>query len=101
MVLNRQEEHTMHKRQWTSKQKAAIVLQGLKGKPTALLCTEHQIAQSQYYKWRDEFLSQSHRAFDMREQTQRETRLLQENTYLKSIVGELNLELKKLDEVFE
>jgi transposase-like protein len=91
----------MMRRQWTSKQKAAIVLQGLKGTPVSQLCVQHQISQGQYYQWRDQFLSSIHKVFELRDQTQRETRLMQENTYLKAIVGELNMELKKLDEVFE
>lgn len=39
----------MQKRKWDSKTKAIIILQGLKGKPIAELCAEHQITQSQYY----------------------------------------------------
>jgi len=38
----------MVKRQWNSKQKAMIVLQGLKGTPVAELCVQHQISQGQY-----------------------------------------------------
>jgi len=34
-----------------------IVLEGLKGKPVAEVCTEHQISQAQYYQWRDQFLA--------------------------------------------
>ena len=40
----------MHKRTWDAKTKALIVLEGLKGKPIAEICTEHQISQSQYYQ---------------------------------------------------
>ncbi len=44
----------MQKRKWDAKTKAMIVLEGLKGKPVAAICTEHQISQSQYYQWRDQ-----------------------------------------------
>ena len=47
----------MQRRKWEPKTKALIVLQGLRGKPVAELCTEHQISQAQFYPWRDQFLA--------------------------------------------
>ena len=90
----------MQRRKWDSKTKALIVLQGLKGKPVAELCTEHQISQAQFYQWRDQFLANASKTFDIRQQTQREARLEQENGRLKKLVGELTMELKKSEEVF-
>ena len=46
----------MKRRNWDPKTKATIVLQGLKGQPIVDLCNEHQISQTQYYLWREEFL---------------------------------------------
>ena len=47
----------MKTRKWTTEQKVAVVLEGLRGqKSVSDLCREHQIVQSQYYKWRDRFL---------------------------------------------
>jgi transposase len=89
------------RRKWDSKTKAMIVLQGLKGKPVSAICQEHQINQAQYYQWRDQFLTHSAKAFEVDQQTQREAGLLRENTRLKKLVGELTLELKKSDEVWE
>jgi putative transposase len=43
----------MHRRTWDAKTTALIVLEGLKGKPVGEICTEHQISQSLYYRWRD------------------------------------------------
>ena len=40
----------MQRRKWDSQAKAVIVIEGLKGKPVAEICTEHQISQSQYYQ---------------------------------------------------
>lgn len=91
----------MKRRKWDAKTKAAIVVQGLKGKPVAELCTEHQISQAQYYQWRDQFLTHAGQAFEVHQQSQRENRLHQENARLKQLVGELTLELKKSDEVWE
>jgi transposase-like protein len=90
----------MQRRKWDAKTKAMIVLEGLKGKPIAELCNEHQLSQAQYYQWRDQFLAHAAKAFEVHEQSQREARLTQENARLKTLVGELTLELKKSDEVF-
>lgn len=46
----------MSYRKWTSVQKMAIVLEGLKSQATvAEICRNHGISQTQYYKWRDLF----------------------------------------------
>ena len=82
----------MHRRKWDAKTKAIIVLEGLKGKPVAEICTEHQISQSQYYQWRDQFLAHAANAFEVQQHTRKEARLEQENTRLKRLVGELLLE---------
>jgi hypothetical protein len=45
----------MHRRKWDAKTKALIVIEGLKGKPVAEICTAHQISQPPYYtisRWR-------------------------------------------------
>jgi transposase-like protein len=53
----------MKGRKWTAEEKLAIVLEGIKGiKPVAEICREHQIAQTQYYQWRDRFLEGGKRA---------------------------------------
>jgi transposase-like protein len=89
----------MHRRQWDAKTKARIVLQGLQGKPVAELCTEHQISQSLYYQWRDQFLAQAGKAFEVHQHARKEAHLERENARLKRLVGELLLELKKSDEL--
>lgn len=88
----------MKRRQWTAAQKARIVLEGLKGRSTSELCTEHQISQAQYYQWRDAFLANAPKAFETSKQTQREERLTRENARLKRLVADQALELKKLEE---
>ncbi|MCL6547218.1 MAG: transposase [Bryobacteraceae bacterium] len=53
----------MKGRRWSAEEKLAIVLEGIKGtKPVAAICREHQIAQTQYYQWRDRFLEGGKRA---------------------------------------
>ena len=77
-----------------------VVLEGIKGRAVSEICSEYQISQSQYYQWRDQFLSKAHLAFEMEKLNDREARLERENKKLKNLVGELTLELKKSDEVF-
>ena len=91
----------MKRRKWNSKTKSLIVIQGLKGKSVNELCIEHQISQAQYYQWRDQFLQNAPKVFEVHEQSSREAVLERENSKLKKLVGELTLELKKSDEVFQ
>ena len=86
----------MKRRQWTSKEKLNIVLQGLKGEiSVAGLCNEHQISQSQYYKWRDRLLADGAKIFDHGGPDRAEQRLQKEVRKLKGIIGDLTVELKK------
>ena len=90
----------MKQRKWDPKAKAKIVLEGIKGRPVAEICNEHQICQSQYYQWRDQFLSNLDRVFDAPQKASRETHLESEIKNLRALVGELTLELKKTEELF-
>jgi transposase-like protein len=87
----------MEKRQWDAKTKTRIVLEGLRGRPVGELCNEYQISQAQYYQWHKRFLAEAYKVFETKQQNQKETRLWRENARLKSLVGELSLELKKID----
>lgn len=87
----------MKRRKWDAKTKAIVVLEGLKGKPVGTICQDHQISQAQYYQWRDQFLANAPKTFEVAQQTEHEARLQRENARLKSLVGELTLELKKSD----
>ena len=51
------------RRTWTNSEKSKIVLEGIKGRPVSEICLEHQISQSMYYSWRDQFLSNMDQAF--------------------------------------
>jgi transposase-like protein len=89
----------MPRRKWDPATKATVVLQGLKGMPVGEICTEHQISQAQYYQWRGQFLQKMPQLFSNTER--KEKTLRRENGRLKKIVGELTLELKKLNEWLE
>jgi len=87
----------MKKRQWTSEQKLQIVMQGIKGRLVSEICNEYQINQSQYYLWRDQFLQNAGKIFEMPRAAQQQSRLERQNERLKAMVGELTMELKKSD----
>lgn len=88
----------MKRRKWTNEAKASIVLSGLRGQALAEICNEHGISQSQYYQWRDHFLSNAGKAFTSNKMPKEQQRITRENQRLKGLVGELTLELKKSEE---
>ena len=85
------------RRVWSGSDKALVVMEGLKGRSVADICVHYQISQSMYYKWRDQFLANASKAFEVNQITRNEERLLKENKRLKGVIGELTLELKKND----
>lgn len=85
----------MPRRKWDAKTKVNVVLQGLKGRSVADICTEHQISQAQYYQWREQFMQKMPGLFSNTER--REQSLVRENSRLKKIIGELTVELKKIN----
>ena len=89
----------MKRRKWDSKTKFQIVLQGLRGASVSEICNEHQIAQTQYYKWRDQFFAHGEKAFEVAKVSNAEKRQAQEIVRLKTMVGELTMEVKKTDEL--
>ncbi len=88
----------MKRRKWTSETKVLIVLSGLRGQKVSDICNEHGISQSQYYQWRDQFMSNASKAFATEQISKKQQRLESENQNLKGLVGELTLELKKSEE---
>jgi transposase-like protein len=88
----------MKRRNWDSKTKAKIVLEGLTGKPVSEICNQYQISQNQYYLWRDKFLAEAHRAFEGKESGGEVTRLKAKTQKLQQIIGALTVELKKSED---
>jgi len=88
----------MKRRQWDSKTKAKIALEGLSGKPVSEICNQYQVSQTQYYQWRDKFLSEAHRAFEAKENGGEVTRLKAKTQRLQQIIGALTVELKKTED---
>ena len=89
----------MKRKKWDSKTKWLIVLEGLKGRPVADICIDHNISQSMYYKWRDQFMSDGYKIFDSAKADQKQSYLDRQNKRPKNLVGELTLELKKNEEI--
>ena len=88
----------MKRRRWDSSMKAKIVLEGLSGKAVSELCNEYQISQNQYYQWRDKFLLEAHRAFEVKEKAGEVARLKSKTQKLEQIIGALTVELKKSED---
>lgn len=89
------------RKKWSSQQKLQIIVEGLKGRKVADICNEHQLAQSQYYKWRDQFLSEGYKVFESAKVDSKQQYLERQNQKLKNLVGELTLELKKNDDYLD
>lgn len=88
----------MEHRKWDSKTKFQIVLEGLKTDANVTeVCNRHQISQTQYYKWRDQFLANGPKTFEREGKDHEKERLKEQVRKLKTIVGELTVELKKND----
>ena len=87
----------MKPRTWDSKIKARVVLEGLRGRPVSQICSEYGIHNTQYYEWRDKFLSNMEKVFENGQTTPKELKLKSEVAKLKELVGELTLELKKTE----
>jgi transposase-like protein len=85
----------MKRRKWDADSKARIVLAGLEGAGIRELCRQYEIRPSQYYKWKDQFLNNSAKAFEAPSPNGKARRLEAENARLKRLVGELTLELNR------
>jgi transposase len=85
----------MKRRKWRAQDKAKVVLEYLQTQKTAEICTKYEIHQNQLYTWRDEFLKNAYKAFEVNGMERKEEGLLKEIKELKTIIGELTVELKK------
>ena len=89
----------MKKRKWLSKDKFKIILEGLSGNiEISKLCSKYQIAQTQYYQWRDQLLKYGNQAFEQKNVTKKEQNLESEVTKLNRIIGALTVERKKSED---
>jgi len=88
----------MKRRVWTPEKKLQIVLEGLSQQGSiAELCNRHQISQAQYYAWRDRLQQEGPKLFVHGGIDRHAEQLQRENVHLKTIIGDLTVELKKND----
>lgn len=83
----------------SSQEKLKIILEGLSGQiEISRLCQKYQIAQTQYYQWRDQLLKYGNQAFEQKNVSKKEQLLENEVRKLRRIIGDLTIELKKNDD---
>lgn len=77
---------------YTAEFKFSLVMEGIRGeKPIAQLCREHDVTESLYYKWRDQFLEQAPHIFaDQRHP--KEDKQAEKIAELERIIGQLTVE---------
>lgn len=83
------------KRKMDNKVKFQAVLEGIRGKAVADICAQYQIHQSQYYKWRDEFLAHGSELFERKSKTEKEFILEEQLRLAKDLLADMQIELKK------
>ncbi len=88
----------MKRRNWDANTKTKIVLEGLQGRSVSEICNDHGIQQTQYYRWRDQFLNEAHRVFEPKKDGGEVGRLRKQKTELQQIIGVLTVELKKSED---
>ncbi len=82
----------MSRRQFTAEEKTQIVLEGLTTSITiAELCRKHSIYETQYYKWREEFVEAGRQRFESSGSNDIVKAKEKEIAKLKELVGDLTL----------
>jgi transposase-like protein len=93
----------MRRRNWSTEEKQAIVLEGLRGmRSVAEICREHQISQTLYYRWRDKFLEGARNGLENGSADEKAHRA--EIERLQKIIGKQTIEidiLKKTQSMFK
>ena len=82
-------------RKFTAKQKAEIVLAGLRGEVSIKeVCREHEIAETLYYTWREELLEGGREALAGKDERQGERELRRRVAELERALGRKTYELE-------
>ncbi|MGA1795968.1 MAG: transposase [bacterium] len=88
----------MRRRQWSSREKFDIILEGLKGEAEiGTLCARHKISPAQYSRWREQFMQHGHCAFDLPRHSREEERLREDNRRLKLLLEKVRTGLERID----
>jgi transposase len=82
-------------RKFTAKQKAEIVLAGIRGdRPVREVCREHEIAETLYYQWREKLLEGGQTALAGKGERQGEKELQKKIRELERALGRKTYELE-------
>jgi transposase-like protein len=82
-------------RRFTAKQKAEIVLAGIRGDRSVKdVCREHEIAETLYYQWREKLLEGGQAALAGRDERQGERELRRKVAELERALGRKTYELE-------
>jgi transposase len=82
------------RRAFTGAFKAEVVLQYLTGQKTAAaICHEHQLKDSLFYRWKDEFLAGASQAFERQQASDRQA-AEDQIAALERMIGRLTMELE-------
>ncbi len=82
-------------RKFTAKQKAEIVLAGLRGEVSIKeVCREHEIAETLYYTWREKLLEGGREALAGKDERQGERELRRKVAELERALGRKTYELE-------
>jgi transposase len=82
-------------RKFTAKQKAEIVLAGIRGdRPVRDVCREHEIAETLYYQWREKLLEGGQTALAGKDERQDEKELQKKIRELERALGRKTYELE-------
>jgi len=88
-------------RKFTAKQKAEIVLAGLRGEVSIKeVCREHEIAETLYYTWREKLLEGGREALAGKDERQGEKELRRKIGELERALGRKTYELEILGNGF-
>ena len=82
----------MHRRTWDAKMNAAMVIQGLRGRPVTAICHAYRMSQSLSDQWREQCLAQAPKTFEVHQHARQEARLEHAHSTRKKLVGEWRLE---------
>lgn len=75
-------------KRWSPEEKMAVVLEGLKGTPIKEVCAKYGVAETQYYKWRDQAIEAVKAGFADRRRKENRNSHEAENERLLKIIGQ-------------
>ena len=79
----------MNRRVWSNEEKAAIVMEMIRGdESVSLICNRHGVSATQAYKWLDRFVEGGRKALADRRRRNGRDSMTDENRRLKELVGQ-------------